>query len=158
MERRGRRMSARMLAVNVAGALAFLAGAGALALLAHPARALNLALAAAFVVGYILAGRANFIVGTSSAAPTHLVFVPMLLLLPTPYVPLIVAVAMILGDLIRPHGGKDWLILPIADAWFSLAPAAVLIRPDGYVAWAGGLAGPELPDALATWFGAPAAA
>jgi 3-(3-hydroxy-phenyl)propionate hydroxylase len=35
------------------------------------------------------------------------------------------------------------------------APAAVLIRPDGHVAWAGG---PGLPEALATWFGPPAAA
>jgi 2-polyprenyl-6-methoxyphenol hydroxylase-like FAD-dependent oxidoreductase len=38
------------------------------------------------------------------------------------------------------------------------APAAVLIRPDGYVAWAGDPAHPGLPDALATWFGPPAAA
>ena len=35
------------------------------------------------------------------------------------------------------------------------APAAVLIRPDGHVAWAGDLRDPELPQALATWFGAP---
>jgi 3-(3-hydroxy-phenyl)propionate hydroxylase len=34
------------------------------------------------------------------------------------------------------------------------APAAVLIRPDGHVAWAGDLTDPELPRALATWFGA----
>ena len=34
------------------------------------------------------------------------------------------------------------------------APAAVLIRPDGHVAWAGDLADPALPRALATWFGA----
>ncbi len=34
------------------------------------------------------------------------------------------------------------------------APPAVLIRPDGYVAWAGELTDPELPEALATWFGA----
>ena len=33
------------------------------------------------------------------------------------------------------------------------APAAVLIRPDGHVAWVGELADPELPQALATWFG-----
>jgi 3-(3-hydroxy-phenyl)propionate hydroxylase len=38
------------------------------------------------------------------------------------------------------------------------APAAVLIRPDGYVAWIGDGQGLGLPDALTTWFGAPAAA
>jgi 3-(3-hydroxy-phenyl)propionate hydroxylase len=35
-------------------------------------------------------------------------------------------------------------------------PAAVLIRPDGYVAWAGEHER-SLPDALTTWFGAPKA-
>jgi len=34
------------------------------------------------------------------------------------------------------------------------APPAVLIRPDGHVAWTGDLADPELPHALAKWFGA----
>ena len=34
------------------------------------------------------------------------------------------------------------------------APAAVLIRPDGHVAWAGDLTDPDLPRALTTWFGA----
>jgi len=38
------------------------------------------------------------------------------------------------------------------------APTAVLIRPDGYVAWVGERAQPGLPKALTTWFGAPAAA
>ena len=37
-------------------------------------------------------------------------------------------------------------------------PPAVLIRPDGHVAWTGDLADPALPDALETWFGAPSAA
>ncbi|MGH8792097.1 MAG: FAD-dependent monooxygenase [Stackebrandtia sp.] len=37
------------------------------------------------------------------------------------------------------------------------APAAVLIRPDGHVAWVGDLTCPGLPDALTTWFGPPAA-
>jgi len=35
------------------------------------------------------------------------------------------------------------------------APIAVLIRPDGYVAWVGNGGRPGLPDALTTWFGPP---
>jgi len=38
------------------------------------------------------------------------------------------------------------------------APTAVLIRPDGYVAWVGDLTQRGLADALTTWFGPPAAA
>ncbi len=38
------------------------------------------------------------------------------------------------------------------------APAAVLIRPDGYVAWVGDRGQPGLADALTTWFGPPTAA
>jgi 2-polyprenyl-6-methoxyphenol hydroxylase-like FAD-dependent oxidoreductase len=37
------------------------------------------------------------------------------------------------------------------------APTAVLIRPDGYVAWVGDPNSPGLADALITWFGPPAA-
>jgi len=39
-----------------------------------------------------------------------------------------------------------------------MAPTAVLVRPDGYVAWVGGLTQAGLADALTTWFGPPAAA
>src|SRR4051794_38852833 len=38
------------------------------------------------------------------------------------------------------------------------APTAVLIRPDGYVAWVGDLTQLGLTDALTTWFGPPSAA
>jgi 2-polyprenyl-6-methoxyphenol hydroxylase-like FAD-dependent oxidoreductase len=37
------------------------------------------------------------------------------------------------------------------------APTAVLVRPDGYVAWVGDLAQQGLADALTTWFGPPTA-
>ena len=36
------------------------------------------------------------------------------------------------------------------------APTAVLVRPDGYVAWVGDGRGDGLSDALGTWFGPPA--
>jgi 3-(3-hydroxy-phenyl)propionate hydroxylase len=38
------------------------------------------------------------------------------------------------------------------------APTAVLIRPDGYVAWVGDGTQLGLADALTTWFGPPSAA
>jgi hypothetical protein len=38
------------------------------------------------------------------------------------------------------------------------APTAVLIRPDGYVAWVGEGTDLGLPDALTSWFGPPTAA
>jgi 2-polyprenyl-6-methoxyphenol hydroxylase-like FAD-dependent oxidoreductase len=38
------------------------------------------------------------------------------------------------------------------------APTAVLIRPDGYVAWVGDQTQLGLPDALTTWFGPPTGA
>ncbi|MEY2442950.1 MAG: 3-(3-hydroxy-phenyl)propionate hydroxylase, partial [bacterium] len=38
------------------------------------------------------------------------------------------------------------------------APTAVLIRPDGYVAWVADRTQLGLPQALTTWFGPPAAA
>jgi hypothetical protein len=46
--------------------------------------------------------------------------------------------------------------LPVVGA--VAAPAAVLIRPDGHVAWVGDLTRSGLADALTTWFGPPAPA
>jgi hypothetical protein len=45
--------------------------------------------------------------------------------------------------------------LPVLGA--VIAPTAVLIRPDGYVAWVGGPTQSGLADALTTWFGPPTA-
>jgi hypothetical protein len=49
----------------------------------------------------------------------------------------------------------DWE-LPVLGA--VAAPTAVLIRPDGYVAWVGDGTSAGLPEALTTWFGPAAAA
>jgi hypothetical protein len=46
----------------------------------------------------------------------------------------------------------EWRLPVLGDV---CPPSAVLIRPDGHVAWVGDLSDPELPDALTAWFGAP---
>ena len=55
---------------------------------------------------------------------------------------------------IAAHSDGPWQLPVIGEID---APAAVLIRPDGHVAWAGELTDPALPTALTTWFGPPAA-
>jgi 2-polyprenyl-6-methoxyphenol hydroxylase-like FAD-dependent oxidoreductase len=51
--------------------------------------------------------------------------------------------------------GGSWELPALGEV---TAPVAVLIRPDGYVAWVGVETKQGLDDALATWFGPPAAA
>jgi len=70
------------------------------------------------------------------------------------------------GDFdITPRAGRVKLIDASYDGEWELPivgvvkpPTAVLIRPDGYVAWVGDRTRVGLPEALTTWFGAPPAA
>ena len=59
------------------------------------------------------------------------------------------------GDRVRAidatYGG-DWELPALGRV---TAPNAVLVRPDGHVAWVGQSAGPGLSDALTRWFGPP---
>ena len=51
----------------------------------------------------------------------------------------------------------DEYAVVIAPGGIGPATPAVLLRPDGHVAWAGRLAEPGLPAALSRWFGSPPA-
>src|SRR4051794_10781804 len=110
--------------------LLFLLAAGALAVVADADRALDPAVAAAFVVALAIAARIEFSVGSGYTVPTQVVVVPMLLLLPTPLVPLLTALGMMLSVLIGAVRGTNSVArapLAIPAAGPSLAPAVVLV-------------------------------
>jgi 3-(3-hydroxy-phenyl)propionate hydroxylase len=55
-------------------------------------------------------------------------------------------------QLIDAKNAGDWELPVLGQV---ATPAAVLIRPDGYIAWVGDGTDTGLRDALTTWFGSP---
>jgi HD-GYP domain-containing protein (c-di-GMP phosphodiesterase class II) len=133
LERRRRALDRRERRVETGFAVATLAAAVALALLAEPARAFSLPLAMAMVAAYALAAHVEFVFGDSRTVPTQLVFVPMLLLLPTPLVPLLAAASLVArpaAAALRRRAAPHRVIFAVGDMSFALAPALVLVLLD----------------------------
>ena len=139
LERRQLPLSRRELLFVLPFALSFALAAIGLAVFGDPARPLSVPVLVAFIAAYLVAERIEFSTGAGYAVPTQLVLVPMLLLLPTPLVPL---------HRRRPHGrarifaaasGRARSLLALGDAWFALVPAIVLVAT-----------GAQVPD-LAYW-------
>jgi len=136
------RMDKRQQWVEALFALLSIVTATALALLTDADRAFSLPLAAAFVVCYAGMAGVEFNVGAGYVVPTQLIFIPMLLLLPTPLVPLLVIIGALLAripSVLRGEAVAERLVLAINDAAFAFAPAAVLVA-----------LGAQLPD-WASW-------
>ena len=90
---------------------------------------LDLWTAAILVVVYAIAERVQFDIGGGYTVPTQVVLVPMLLLLPTAYVPLFVAGGLLLGrlpDYVRGRTHPDRVLLVLSDAWHAVGAALVL--------------------------------
>jgi HD-GYP domain-containing protein (c-di-GMP phosphodiesterase class II) len=128
--RRARRLATRdrVSGFVVGGGFVLVASALAFSLPTdrHPAPVL----VAALVVSYALAYRLDFEVGRGSAVPTQLLLVPMLFALPAGVVPLCVAGAILLAnliDLVRGLIHFERLLLRVAyGAWHAVGPALVL--------------------------------
>ncbi len=123
------RLPRRELRIEVATAAGFLATAIAMVVLLPSTRSLDLPLAASLVVAYAVAAQVRFHTGSYWTVPTQLVFVPMLFLLPTPAVPLLVPVALILSRLPEYRRGRVHLsraLLMVGDAWYTVGPVLVL--------------------------------
>jgi HD domain len=83
-----------------------------------------------FVAGYAVAHRIRFSVGAGATCPAQVVFVPLLLLAPPALVPLLVAAALVASrapDYLRRRAHPDRVLLHLADAWFAVGPALVLV-------------------------------
>src|SRR5437764_4231103 len=96
----------RLLVTEASAAAAFLLTAVALAVFGSSARSFSILPLAVTVSAYLVAGRVRFQVGSAWTPPTQLVFVPMLFMLPTPFVPLIVAACFVADQLPQAFGGR----------------------------------------------------
>ena len=114
-------------------AATFLAAALAIGLGFDAARDWDVGVAIVLTLLLALSIRVPFDVGAGYTVPVQLAFVPMLFLLPTPWVPMLVGAGWVLGklpDYIRGDVHADRLIVALANAWFSIGPVLVLCAGD----------------------------
>lgn len=126
----------RLLVTEASAAAMFLLGAVALAVFGASVRSFSIWPLAATVFAYLVADRVRFQVGSAWTPPTQLVFVPMLFVLPTPFVPLIVAACFLAGQLPQALGGhlaRTRALARVGDSFYSLGPALVLVLFGGQV-------------------------
>ena len=123
----------RQLATEVALALLFVAVAAAMLFGLEAERDLDVAVAVGLVLLLGLATHVELDLGAGYASPLQIAFVPMLLLLPTPAVPALVAAAWLIARVpsyLARRSHPQRAIAAIANAWFSVGPALVLVAAD----------------------------
>lgn len=127
--RRPRKMTMRERVVSGASAGAFLIAAVLIATQLPSEREIGPVLLIGLVGGYALVSRVRFEFGNWFVVPEPLVFVPLVLLAPLPYVPLLVAAANVLSavpELVQGRWHRDRAIGLLSDCWFCLGPVLVL--------------------------------
>jgi signal transduction histidine kinase/CheY-like chemotaxis protein len=120
----------RLLLTEAGAAVVFVIAAGLLAGLSPSPRALSVSALVVTLVSYLIAARVQYPVGSSWTAPTQLVFVPMLFVLPTPWVPLIVAACSVAGQVPAAFQRRlacTRLLARVGDSFYALGPALVLV-------------------------------
>jgi HD-GYP domain-containing protein (c-di-GMP phosphodiesterase class II) len=122
-------MHSRERLVDGFSAMLLLAAAAAIALTLSSQREVDPALLIGLVAGYAIASRVRFEFADVYVSTEQLVFVPMLLLLPVEYVPLLVvcaAVAGLLPEMAQGDRHQHRLVSAISDSWFCIAPVVVV--------------------------------
>ena len=138
-ESRSREVTRRELVAEAAAGLLFLLVAGVLAMLGGGGEPFDPWLAALLVGLYALVSRIEFPIGVGYFVPSYLVLVPMLVLLPPAYAPLLAATGLVLGAGIQWLTGRaapERLLFSIPDAWHAVGPALVLVLFGGETGFA----------------------
>ncbi|HLX20872.1 MAG TPA: HD-GYP domain-containing protein [Gaiellaceae bacterium] len=119
--------------VAVAMAASFLAVAIPAAIFLPPLRSFSPLTAVCTVLAYAVASGVMFEVRNTFAAPSQIVFVPMLLLLPPRDVPLLIAAGMIAGQLGRRRHSLSHVPIDLLNSWYAIGPAFVLAFAGSHV-------------------------
>ena len=123
-------MDARERAVVAAFAALYCVAALLIALLVPSERDVDVAVVGALLIGHAAVSRVRFEFGGGYVVPEQLVIVPMLLLGPLPFVPILIAAAGALAlvpDFVRGSWSKDRWLNPIADCWPYLVSVLILV-------------------------------
>ena len=127
--RRPQQMTSQERVVLAESAVCFLVVAIGLALALPSERSVDPLLVGALVAGYAVVSRVRFEFGNWYVVPEQLVFVPLLLLAPLPWVPLLVAAAAVLSmvpDFITGSWHRGRWVSSLSDSWFAVGPVLVL--------------------------------
>ena len=117
----------RLASVSIGGA--FLLTALAMAAVLPRSGSPSLVVVAVFVGAYAVLSRVEFEVGSGSAVPTQLVLVPLVFAVPAPLVPLFVAGALVLSDLLDVARGTkhpERLFVALCSSWHAVGASLVL--------------------------------
>ena len=123
----------RLVIIEAVAAFGFIVAAGLLAALGSSPRSLSLSALVITIAAYVVAQRVRYGVGSAWTAPTQLVFVPMLFVLPASLVPLVVAACSLsdqLPHLLHRQLAPARLFARVADASYALGPALVFVLFD----------------------------
>src|SRR3954447_2308763 len=133
-ETRSREVTKRELVAETAAGFLFLVVAGLLAVFGGPGEAFDPRLAVLLVVLYAVISRIEFPIGVGYFVPSYLVLVPMLVLLPAAYAPLLAASGLALGatgQWVLGRAAPERLLFSIPDAWHAVGPALILVLFSG---------------------------
>jgi hypothetical protein len=128
-QRRARKMDQRERVMTGVSACAYLAVAVAIAAFVPDERHVEPVVALGLLLGYALILQVRFEFGGYYASPEQLAFIPLLLIAPLPYVPLLFAGAGVLAavpDIVRNSWHRHRWLDTFSDSWAALGGVIVL--------------------------------